>query len=147
MTVPGLDHVSVTVASIDRSLGFYHDLLGIRILGRGEEDGPPVKGRRGETPSRFRYADLELGRGQILELLQYIAPKRRPIRTTFFAPGGGHIGFRVRDLDATLSRLKKAGFPPLFQPLRLGSPPWWSGARVVYVTDPDGTTVELVERR
>lgn len=146
MIVTGLDHVSVTVADLDRSLTFYHGLLEIPLLGQGEDEGPPIPGPTGSIGSRFRYADLELGGGQILELLQYLAPKRRPVHPTFYAPGGGHIGVRVGDLDVALDRLTRAGVRPLFDAIRLDSPEWWSGARVVYVSDPDGTTLELVER-
>lgn len=142
----GLDHVSVTVADLDRSLRFYQGLLGISLLGRGEDDGPPVSGPTEVSPSRFRYADLDLGMGQILELLQYLEPLYEPVVTTPFAPGGGHVGLRVTDLDGTLDRLRTAGVLPRFQPIRVDSPAWWAGARVVYVSDPDGTTVELVER-
>jgi glyoxylase I family protein len=142
----GLDHVSVTVADLDRSLRFYQGLLGLRLLGRGEEDGPPVSGPGGPSTSRFRYADLRLDHGQILELLQYLRPKRRALHPTPFAPGGGHIGIRVDDLEAALRRLHGAGLRPQFDPIALDSPAWWAGARVVYVSDPDGTTVELVER-
>ena len=143
----GLDHVSVTVSDLVRSLRFYQELLEIPVLGRGEDDGPPITGSAGLSRSRFRYADLDLGEGQILELLQYLQPQHPPLEPTPFAPGGGHIGLRVTDLDASLSRLRSAGVPPRFDPIRLDSPRWWAGARVVYVSDPDGTTVELVERR
>ena len=147
MRARGLDHVSVTVADLDRSLEFYRGLLGIPLLGRGEENGPPVAHGTRTLSSRFRFADLSLGSGQILEHLQYLRPKNKPLRPTPFAPGGGHIGFRVTDLEAALDRLHKAGVAPQFRPIQLDSPAWWAGARVVYVTDPDGTTVELVERQ
>ncbi|MFZ0831010.1 MAG: VOC family protein [Thermoplasmata archaeon] len=146
MNARGLDHVSVTVADLDRSVAFYHGLLGIRVLGRGEDDGPALPGPKGPIRSRFRYADLQFGRGQILELLQYLTPKRRAIHSTVYSPGSGHIGIRVGDLDAALERLRKAGVRVLFKPVQIVSPAWWAGARVVYVHDPDGTTVELVER-
>jgi catechol 2,3-dioxygenase-like lactoylglutathione lyase family enzyme len=141
-----LDHISVTVADLDRSLEFYQGLLEIPVLGRGEEEGPPVPGPRGPTRSRFLYADLDLGEGQILELLRYLRPKSKALRGSAYAPGGGHFGVRVANLNTVLRRLKAAGVLPRFQPVRLDSPSWWAGARVVYVSDPDGTTVELVER-
>lgn len=144
--VRGLDHVSVTVADLDRSLAFYHELLRIPLLGRGEDDGPPVVQGSRTLSSRFRFADLSLGDGQILEILQYLTPKYRPLHPSPFAPGGGHIGLRIADLDDALARLRKAGVAPRFEPIPVDSPAWWAGARVVYVTDPDGTTVELVER-
>ena len=146
MIVQGLDHVSVTVADLDRSLQFYHQHLGIPLLGEGEDDGPPVPGPNGPTRSRFRFADLDLGGGQILELLQYLVPKREPLHPSVFAPGGGHIGVRVQNLSDVLVRLEQAGVFPNFDPVSVEAPAWWAGATVVYVTDPDGTTVELVQR-
>ncbi len=142
-----LDHVSVTVADLGRSLRFYQRLLKIPVLGSGEDEGPPVSHGGRVISSRFRYADLSLGEGQILELLQYLKPRRRPVRSTPYAPGGGHIGLRVANLGATMRRLRKARVVPRFDPVQFDSPPWWAGTRVVYVSDPDGTTVELVERR
>jgi catechol 2,3-dioxygenase-like lactoylglutathione lyase family enzyme len=142
----GLDHVSVSVAILERSVAFYHGLLGIPVLGQGEDDGPTLPGPRGPVSSRFRFADLDLGAGQILELLQYLKPRRKAIRATVYSPGSGHIGIRVGELDKVLARLKKAGIHPLFSPVVVDAPAWWAGARVVYVSDPDGTTVELVER-
>jgi glyoxylase I family protein len=141
-----LDHVSVAVADLDRSLRFYRELLGIPLLGQGEDEGPPISGPHGNSRSRFKYADLDLGGGQILELLQYLEPKNAPIAPTPYAPGGGHFGLRVADLVGMLGRLRTAGVPQRFDPIQMDSPAWWAGARVVYVSDPDGTTVELVER-
>jgi catechol 2,3-dioxygenase-like lactoylglutathione lyase family enzyme len=146
MTSSRLDHVSVTVAELDRSLAFYQGLLQISVLGRGEDDGPPIPTPKGVIHSRFRFADLDLGGGQILELLQYLHPKRRPLHPTAFAPGGGHVGLRVSNLEAALRRLRRAGVLPRFRPIQVDAPSWWAGARVVYVSDPDGTTVELVQR-
>ena len=145
MTILGLDHISVTVVDLERSLAFYHDLLGIPVLGRGEEKeggGASVVGLRA---AHFEYADLDLGLGQILELLHFVRPKAAARRSRREI-AQGHFGIRVDDLPATLSRLRKSGFEPRTEPVQLESPAWWRGATCVYVTDPDGTTVELVER-
>ncbi|HYM40871.1 MAG TPA: VOC family protein [Thermoplasmata archaeon] len=147
MRVLGLDHVSVTVADLERSLGFYHGLLGIRVLGTGVEESPSVTAVTGARAARFRYADLDLGSGQILELLQYLTPRGKPHRPEVYDPGSGHLAVRVDRLEAALGALRHAGFEPRSEPVELDEPAWWAGARVVYVTDPDGVTVELVERR
>ena len=147
MKVLGLDHVSVTVADLERSLGFYRDLLGIPVFGTGVEESPSVAAVTGSATARFRYADLNLGSGQILEILQYLSPKGTPHRPSVYDPGSGHLAVRVDDLDATLVRLREAGIHPRSEPAALSEPEWWAGARVVYVTDPDGVAVELVERR
>jgi catechol 2,3-dioxygenase-like lactoylglutathione lyase family enzyme len=146
MTGSRVDHVSLTVADIDRSLRFYHDLLGIPVLGRGSETGSPGTQVTGVDHASYLYADLDLGSGQLLELLQYLEPRgvRRAHRINDL--GSGHFGLRVDDLETVLLRLGRAGFAPRSQPVLLEKPTWWRGAMCVYVTDPDGATVELVER-
>ncbi len=146
MSTSGIDHVSVTVGDLDRSLAFYRDLLGIPLLGRGEEAGSEVASVTGLTDAHFYFADLDLGSGQILELLQYVRPEGVRLKPRVFDSGSGHIAIRVENLDDTLRRLKREGILPRAAPVELRDPKWWRGARCVYVSDPDGVTVELVER-
>jgi catechol 2,3-dioxygenase-like lactoylglutathione lyase family enzyme len=146
MTARRLDHVSVTVSDLDRSVAFYHGLLDIPLLGIGEEEEHQTAQLVGEERVRFRYADLDVGEGQILELLQYLVPQGTPLRQRVFDPGSGHVAIRVEGLDAVVGRLAVAGVRPRSAPVRLDGPDWWAGARVVYVSDPDGVAVELVER-
>ncbi|HKS59946.1 MAG TPA: VOC family protein [Thermoplasmata archaeon] len=142
-----LDHVSVTVSNLERSVHFYHDLLGIAVLGTGEETGNAVASMSGDSAgSGFRYADLDLGQGQVLELLEYRTPPGRAGPPTVRTPGAGHFGILVPDLTETLSELATHGILPQGRPATLEEPSWWKGARVVYLRDPDGATVELVER-
>jgi len=145
VTTLRLDHVSLTVSDIDRSLAFYHGLLKIPVLGRGEEEDGGAAAILGLKSVHFQYADLDLGSGQILELLRFVRPKK-PARPHTRGAKNGHFGLRVDDLELTLSRLRRSGFSPRTDPVVLDQPRWWRGATCVYVTDPDGATVELVER-
>jgi catechol 2,3-dioxygenase-like lactoylglutathione lyase family enzyme len=190
MNVRGLDHVSVTVADLDRSLAFYRDLLGLRVREMGEEGGGQMATIVGFPGVRFRYADVELGGGQILELLQYLEPAGTPIAQRTCDPGSGHIGFVVADIDEIHEVLTRAGVTvrsapvtiegqPDSSPIRVahatdaGAVPVegragpqpagvleaigadavtieesdpWAGVRVFYAADPDGVTVEFVQR-
>jgi len=138
-----LDHVGMVVHDLDRSLAFYHDLLGIPLLGRGEDIGADAMAMTGDG-RRLRYADLDLG-GRILELLQYV-DQADGIDNGQDAPRI-HVGILVTDLTAMLARLRGAGIIPRSEPIELSEPAHWAGARCVYVSDPDGLTIELVERR
>jgi len=146
MTTLGLDHVSLTVTDLDRSVAFYNGLLGIPILGRGEEKEGAATALVGGRSAQFAYADLDLGSGQILELLCFVRP-RKESRSVKPDLHNGHFGLRVDDLAQTLTRLRRSGFEPRTEPVQLEAPAWWHGTTCVYVTDPDGITVELVERR
>ena len=37
MTVRGIDHVGIAVASLEAALGFYRDLLGLRVTDEGQD--------------------------------------------------------------------------------------------------------------
>src|SRR5689334_1167130 len=68
--VTGIDHAGITVSSLERSLAFYRDLLGLRVIEiSGEEDIGEIIGIEG---ARIRAADLDAGDGRIIELLEYV---------------------------------------------------------------------------
>jgi catechol 2,3-dioxygenase-like lactoylglutathione lyase family enzyme len=187
MKLRGLDHVSVTVADLDRSLAFYRDLLGLRVREAGEEDGGQMATIVGFPRVRFRYADVEIGDGRILELLQYLEPAGTPIAQRTCDPGSGHIAFLVEDIDQTYAELVGAGVTVRSAPITIEGhpgpvrvthsmtpaaaatdaqhagatevievieadaitievPDYWAGVKVFYAVDPDGVTVEFVQR-
>ena len=146
-TVLGIDHVSITVADLDRSLEFYEGQLGLTVRDRGEIDPALIERMTGVAGAVVNYADVELG-SRVLELLQYeTAELARPISSRLPRAGGIHIGLGVDDAQAVYERLAGAGATPLSPPVPLpedGSD--WSGSLVFYVRDPDGVTVEIVQR-
>jgi diaminopimelate decarboxylase len=144
--VIGLDHVSVTCADLDRSLAFYSDLLGIPLRDRGEAEGGEVAEITGLPDAHIRWADLELGGGQVLELIQYLEPSGRAAGGRFSDPGAGHISLQVVSADQAHDALRQAGIELRSKPVELTEPGAWHGSRCFYALDPDGVTVELIER-
>jgi glyoxylase I family protein len=140
LTVTGLHHVSVAVADLERSLGFYRDLLGIPVREQVEMSGAAVAEIVGEGPRRMRIADLDPGDGRVIELVQDLDRPAPPA-------GGGHVALAVDDVRAVHARLVAAGVPARSQPVVLGRDAGrhWEGCVVAWTTDPDGTTVELVQ--
>jgi diaminopimelate decarboxylase len=145
--VVGVDHVSLTVDDLDRSVGFYCGLLGLTLHDRGRLEPELIEQMTGMPNAAVDYADVDLG-SRILELLHHrTAGVSRPIASRQERPGSVHIGLRVDDAAAVHSRLAAAGFAPLSPPRTLpddGS--GWSGSIVFYVRDPDGVMLEIVER-
>jgi len=141
-----LDHVSVTCADLDRSISFYRDVLGLAFLGRGESDGEDMSQITGLPGVRLLWAELDLGGGQLLELLEYTSPLGGAIRQQTNEPGSGHIGLAVDGIDALYRRLVDAGATVRSEPVAISEAGDWNGVRSMYVLDPDGVTIELVER-
>ncbi len=144
--VNAIDHVSVTSADIDRSLAFYRDLLGLSLRARGDDLGPDELAITGVQDASARWADLELANGQVIELIQYLTPPGTPTRPDPNDPGATHISLRVGDIEATYARLHDAGVPVRSEPVTISEPGAWEGVRCFYASDPDGVTVELIQR-
>jgi len=145
MRILGLDHVSVTTGDIARSLAFYRDLLELPVRSVGELSGDEVERITGVPGARLLSADLDLGHGQVLELIEYVgAPDGAALALE--RPGSGHIGLTVDDVDALHNKLVDADWPVKSDPVERTEPGDWFGARCMTVLDPDGVAVELVER-
>jgi catechol 2,3-dioxygenase-like lactoylglutathione lyase family enzyme len=144
--VRGIDHSGITVASVAVALGFYRDLLGLRVTDEGEDEGPELDAIVGLSGVRMRYAELDLGGGQLLEVIEYVTPEGTPLEQRPCDPGASHLALRVEDVDALWERLKAAGVPVSGRPTTIAEPGAWYGARCVYVEDPDGRSVELIQR-
>lgn len=143
--VRGLDHVSVSCSDLDRSLRFYTGLLGIPVMQQGETDDGEVAAITG-IDAAVRFADLSLGDGRVLELLQYLTEEVRPSQARFFDPGSGHISLRVPDATAAHAALIASGVTVRSEPIELDEPGYWNGAKLFYANDPDGVTIEIIER-
>lgn len=138
-------HLGICVSDLEASLSFYRDALGFEPSGDLE-----VKGEPSETLLRLRDVALRavyLCRdGVTIELLHYASPGHLGDGTprAMNALGLTHLSLRVDDLDAQLAKLEARGVP-ILRETRIHNPAL--GARAIFVTDPDGTLVELVEAR
>ena len=142
---PRLDHVSVTVADLDRSIEFYRDVIGLPYLRRGEAAEPELSTLVALEGVRLRWAELDLGGGRVLELLRYVSPTGTPLDLRVNRPGATHIGLAVDDLDGIHRRLEEANATVSERPVVLTEPGEWRGVRTLYARDPDGVFIELVE--
>jgi catechol 2,3-dioxygenase-like lactoylglutathione lyase family enzyme len=129
--IHGLDHVTIIVSDLARSLEFYRERLGFRLL--GHVDFP--HDARGRT-----LTHLDTGRG-LLELVSFAHDPAQPGETPDDARTLiQHFALRVTDLDAIVQPLLAAGVPFTQMPVATAS-----GVRVAFFTDPDGTLIELIE--
>lgn len=149
MTVSRIDHVGITVSDLDRALGFYRDLLGLRVIADSTVSEPEVAELLGLDSARLRIVDLDSGDGRLVELIQYLEPKRRRIAYDSSDPATAHVAFTVDDLAAVRERLRAAGATIVSRrPITINEPGGaFDGAICLYVRDPDGMILELVQRR
>lgn len=71
----GIDHTAIVVSNTERTLSFYRDLLGMRIVGESENYGTEQEHLNNVFGARLRITSLHSERGPGVELLEYLAPR------------------------------------------------------------------------
>ena len=139
------DHTGFTVSNIERSLVFWRDVLGFELSHRAHHTGDLASEVTGVPGADISIAVLK-GYGHKIELLEYHAPPER--KRVYLRPcdvGSVHVALLVDNLDAVLSAIAAAGWKAPGKPQTLKSGPN-AGKRVIYVRDPDGTTIEFMQQ-
>jgi catechol 2,3-dioxygenase-like lactoylglutathione lyase family enzyme len=138
------DHTGITVANIERSLAFWQNVLGFEISHRAHQTGDLAREITGVPGAEISIAVLKAP-GHKIELLEYHAPPdRKRVDLRPCDVGSVHVALTVDNLDAVLSAIAASGWKAAGQPQTLQSGPN-AGKRVIYVRDPDGTTIELMQ--
>jgi catechol 2,3-dioxygenase-like lactoylglutathione lyase family enzyme len=70
----GIDHTAIVVSDTDRSLNFYTNALGMRVVGGAENYGPEQERLNQVFGARLRITALRAERGPGIEFLEYITP-------------------------------------------------------------------------
>jgi lactoylglutathione lyase len=145
MSVVGVWHTGFQVADLDRSLGFYRDLLGFEELWRRVVTDQYIGTLVGYPGVEIHQALLRIpGSDHCLELLDYRDVERTHVDTRTANPGTAHICLIVEDLAALHARLCEAGVEFVSPPVVPTSGPN-RGGLVAYMCDWDGIRVELLQ--
>ena len=141
------DHTGITVSNLERALAFWRDVLGFEPSHTAHQTGEMAREITGVAGAEIKLAVVKAPGGHKIELLEYLAPPERK-RHVDLRPcdvGFVHVAFVVEDLDAILRAIEASGWRAAgkSQTLQLGPN---AGKRVVYVRDPDGTTIEFMEQ-
>jgi catechol 2,3-dioxygenase-like lactoylglutathione lyase family enzyme len=139
-----VSHVGICVSDWKQSLRFYHDVLGFRYVQELALSGEPSSTLLQLEDVDFRALYLER-EGVRIELLHYEKPghARGQIPRPMNQLGLTHLSLRVEDLDGFLKELEKAGVDVL-ERTRIDVPQ--ANVKAVFITDPDGTPIELVQQ-
>lgn len=146
MPVERFSHVGVCVTDLDRSLAFYRDCLGFTEQYRFELTprlGPIMELDTARGVSVFLERD-----GFRLELLAFEEPEVTGdgSHRAMNQRGITHFGLRVHDFEDTVQGLRDAGVNILEHTrVDLADPDTSATGSWVFVTDPDGVRVEIME--
>lgn len=137
--ITGMNHVGVSVSNLERSIGFYRDLLGMEVVGRTTFEGERYELILGLRGARGKVALVRLGNLR-LELFEFESPRPKPAEPNRPVCDHGitHFCLQVTDIQSEYVRLKAAGVP-------FHCPPQVGTAIATYGRDPDGNVFELLE--
>lgn len=133
MATKAVSHIGVAVESIEDTIGFYRDVLGL-----------PAEGEEVVAEQKVKVAFLTVGETR-LELLEPTA-EDSPVKKFLEKKGPGvhHLAFVVDDIEAELARLKAAGVRLIDETPRQGA----HGTRIAFVhpKESNGVLVELTQQ-
>jgi lactoylglutathione lyase len=123
-------HTMLRVGDLKRSVSFYTEVLGMKLL------------RTTERPEQ-KYSLAFVGyddeaRSAVLELTYNHGVERYDLGTAF-----GHIAIGVPDVNAACERVRSSGG----KVTREAGPVKGGGSVIAFVEDPDGYKIEFIERR
>jgi catechol 2,3-dioxygenase-like lactoylglutathione lyase family enzyme len=141
------NYFSPIVANLDATVAFYRDGLGLDVQGApGDANANlPLRNMFGlpEATLRWQIARSPAAPGGV-EIIEVTNAGGKPITRAFEDVGSATLVATVRDVDATLARLKQLGATVVTKdaPVAVQQP---VKARVAVVRDPAGHFVELIE--
>lgn len=149
MTIAGILHTGLTVSDLDRSLHFYVDLLGLRVIHRQVNDNEYTRRLVGVPNAILRVALLQVDDGNstpshIVELIEYVQPKGDQIVTRPCDFGATHLCFRTTDCIGLHQRLAKEGVEFVNPPVAITAG-INKGGYGCYLRDPDGFILEFLQ--
>jgi catechol 2,3-dioxygenase-like lactoylglutathione lyase family enzyme len=140
------DHTGITVSNLERSLAFWRDVFGFELSHTAHQTGELAREITGVPGGEIKLAVLKAPGGHKIELLEYLAPpdRKKDVELRPCDVGHIHVALLVDNLEAVLKRIATHGWKTAGKPQTVATGPN-AGKRVVYVRDPDGTTIEFME--
>ncbi|PMC39232.1 glyoxalase [Bacillus sp. UMB0899] len=124
MAVLGFEHVGIQIADIDRSITFYQEVVGLKLLDRFIH-----------TDGKMKLAFLGVDNQIIVELIEGYNPN---------LPDEGkvhHIAFKVDNIEDEKKRLQNANVEWIFEDITVLP----NGAKYIFFRGPDKEWIEFFE--
>jgi len=126
-------HTSIRTSNMDRSIDFYTRLMGLKLQSRHEIP---------QNDAEIAFLQNPGGTGAELELTVYRKQKRF-IQAEYEDRLFDHLAFEVKDMKKAISIMRNEKITVTDEPFNLGP----AGPLIAFIEDPDGTLIELIERK
>ena len=151
-SVVQLQNLAHTTESLDKTVPFYRDVLGLPVNGardpltqqpqKLDEDMSKFTATKGMSfrGATFRIPNATFG----YELTEFTGGSRKSVRPNLQDPGAATLVLQVRDIEKLLAKVKASGAPIVtVGGVALNPGAATSKLREILVRDPDGFFVEL----
>jgi catechol 2,3-dioxygenase-like lactoylglutathione lyase family enzyme len=145
----GIDHTAIAVADTKRSLQFYGDILGMKLVGESENYGTEQEHLNNVFGSRVRISGLMAQAGPGVEFLDYLTPRDgRPAPLDTRANDLWHwqTAMRVKRADAVAEKLRSGRVRFVSPGVTTVTDRALGIHKAFLVRDPDGHGVQLLEK-
>ncbi|MFH1010044.1 MAG: VOC family protein [bacterium] len=144
----GANHTSFTVSDMEKSLAFFGDLLGMKIVSDREVEVEFAQKMTGFPGVHLRIVYLKITENteHMIELIQYFDGPGKPGNLRTCDAGCPHMALYTDNIANGYERLTAAGIKFRSGPLEVGGGPN-KGNQVCYFTGPDGIMFELIEEK
>lgn len=126
-------HTSIRTRNLDKSINFYTKFLELKLQSR--RDIP-------QNNAEIVFLQDPDGKGATLELTFYKNQKKF-IQPDYENRLFDHLAFEVESMEKTIAAMHKEGVTVTDEPFRLAP----NGMLIAFVEDPDGTLIELIEKK
>ena len=139
--IKAMHHTSICVEDLERSLEFYRDMLGMKVIIDSRISGPDLDQILALENVAARRVYVA-GYGGKIELFQFDTPPGKPFPEDFKVCDVGltHIAFEVENIQELYRELSGKGVRFHSAPL-----PVQNRGMVCYLRDPDGVVLEFLE--
>jgi len=141
--ISGIHHTSFTVNDMERSVTFYRDILGMKVVWDSLQAGVRFKGPIADNLTNCPGTELHIVflsiNERLVELVEY-TPKGKSLEDNKASDtGSAHICFQTDDIQGLHKKLSENGVRLHCSPQNLG------GVLVMYFRDPDGIILEVMQ--
>ena len=126
-------HTSIRTSNMERSIDFYTRILGLKLLSRRQIP---------QNNAEIAFLQDPEGKGAKLELT-FFRNQKKFIQAEYEDRLFDHLAFEIKNMEETIALMRREKITITDEPFRL-SP---TGSLLAFVEDPDGTLIELIERK
>jgi lactoylglutathione lyase len=125
-------HTSIRTSNMERSIDFYSKFFGLKLLSRHE-----IK----QTNAEIAFLQDAEAKGCTLELT-FFRNQNNFVQPAYEERLFDHLGFEVADMNKTLEAMRKENVAITDEPFKFNEK-----TTIAFIEDPDGTLIELIERK